>query len=778
MRCPACYIDLVVPHESTIRAVNEAELYKVDEVPVDVRDMAHRHAKASFPCPVCHAILSITSKDQVGMEIVCPDCDSYVQVPMDLLSNFAPPARNDTIKDQVDHIMGTGPPPIEVYGVSGSAQPQDVHYPLTEKTFPVFCGLCNTLMRATERMIGQTLECPDCGTKTLVLKPKEKEKLATNPLHAGGFATYGVDGAAKIFGLEEFDPNERIVPVVCSLCATRMYASEKQIGQMKTCPDCGTQTLIKDVPEQEKILPQTEGNDYTLKVPEAAQRPPVRAGVDYRNIEGSLDLENQQIKEEKAREAAEKAAEKARKDKKKDDGPLVSELNSAEARATKGPETNESSSEGLSIVEDEELSVPLPKPLTEKSTSLDVSTQFIVQEPFLPTSIPGAKPDAYDLNQQPVARLIPRPPPPPELFADSEEPLHVPMGPRAELVHGKQRPEHENRLAARTAQELRHRRRVRSRAKWEEEEDHRKVKHREPPAKPFFTGVFRPFYRYGFRETLLTVLAIGSIPAAALTYAGPDGFKLFSEGIFEAGAEVTLMYLCFSVIGFFCASYWIAVFCTYLFNLFEVTLNGFDRVELPPDLSYMDGLSAVAKMTLLSFCAVLPGYLLWFLVHLFVLDFHGTELTYGNVFNPVAEIATSEDALTPPQLKMSLLFITFCLVSHWIFYPIVFLSGIESTEQGFTPYSSQTLKSLFSLRTIWMRFYIDTLPSSAVLAIFVFSFHFFGFYHETLFSNGLQFVSILLLGSAAAVMYYRLLGRLAWVIESDTRKHATEESAP
>ncbi len=45
-------------------------------------------------------------------------------------------------------------------------------------------------------------------------------------------------------------PGQRLVPVVCAICHTRMYAVEDQIGQWKRCPDCDSLTEIKTVPEK------------------------------------------------------------------------------------------------------------------------------------------------------------------------------------------------------------------------------------------------------------------------------------------------------------------------------------------------------------------------------------------------------------------------------------------------------------------------------------------------------------------------------------------------
>ncbi|MDR1269738.1 MAG: hypothetical protein LBK82_09445, partial [Planctomycetaceae bacterium] len=107
------------------------------------------------------------------------------------------------------------------------------------------------------------------------------------PLTFEGGTTFGLAEtvAPSVTGL--------LVPVVCSLCGTRMYAGENEIGGFKTCPDCGRQTEIKSVPKSERIQPVISPNGgYGVsqsEVPE--QRPVFRTLTDYRYIEGSLDKE-------------------------------------------------------------------------------------------------------------------------------------------------------------------------------------------------------------------------------------------------------------------------------------------------------------------------------------------------------------------------------------------------------------------------------------------------------------------------------------------------------
>ena len=39
-------------------------------------------------------------------------------------------------------------------------------------------------------------------------------------------------------------PKKKLIPVLCGLCGTLLYAEESQIGQQIQCPDCETFTTV------------------------------------------------------------------------------------------------------------------------------------------------------------------------------------------------------------------------------------------------------------------------------------------------------------------------------------------------------------------------------------------------------------------------------------------------------------------------------------------------------------------------------------------------------
>ncbi len=86
-----------------------------------------------------------------------------------------------------------------------------------------------------------------------------------------------------------FDTQQRLIPVVCSACKTRMYATEDQVGMYKVCPDCFRKTEIRAVdPEFLCEVEISEEGGYTVKPPELEEVPRARLDVDYRTVEGTL----------------------------------------------------------------------------------------------------------------------------------------------------------------------------------------------------------------------------------------------------------------------------------------------------------------------------------------------------------------------------------------------------------------------------------------------------------------------------------------------------------
>ncbi|MBA3480658.1 MAG: hypothetical protein H0T51_02480 [Pirellulales bacterium] len=105
----------------------------------------------TFPCELCETRITASIAD-VGKSTKCPDCGRRNLIPAPTIA-AAP---------KVPAAMGG-----DQYGLWGvDAAPDDVSA-RTPMLHPVECGLCQTLMYATDAQVGKKLKCPDCGTLTL-----------------------------------------------------------------------------------------------------------------------------------------------------------------------------------------------------------------------------------------------------------------------------------------------------------------------------------------------------------------------------------------------------------------------------------------------------------------------------------------------------------------------------------------------------------------------------------------------------------------------------------
>jgi len=241
--CQVCYFPLTVPAESTNKPVDESQLYALDAKPWDGQEVQDRPELMSFPCTLCNAVIGVRI-EQVGEEIICAECGKKNIVPKSIAQK-AEAKLQHKLDQVIESLM-----PKATYSLShGTNAPSEDG----AKQFLFLCRLCGTRLFATEEQVGTFVTCPDCTTKTKV--PSQTLHIETAPL-------------PPLVSEEEEDEEptsgsskEYVVPVICRLCGTRMHAKESQIGQFKTCPDCGQKTEIKEVPKHQRIQPQTTSAD-------------------------------------------------------------------------------------------------------------------------------------------------------------------------------------------------------------------------------------------------------------------------------------------------------------------------------------------------------------------------------------------------------------------------------------------------------------------------------------------------------------------------------------
>ena len=144
----------------------------------------------TFACPHCHTLISVTRED-VGKKVLCPDCDLNVPVP-DYL-DFDTPTEYELQyynkkKRERDRILSPLTNPNRegldldadsLYAVRGEKGAEFSSSVQTEY-YPVRCRVCETLMHATRDMLGKTIVCPDCGTKTVVTDALKRQQDALN----------------------------------------------------------------------------------------------------------------------------------------------------------------------------------------------------------------------------------------------------------------------------------------------------------------------------------------------------------------------------------------------------------------------------------------------------------------------------------------------------------------------------------------------------------------------------------------------------------------------
>ncbi len=115
-------------------------------------------ADGSIPvmCRVCHT-RSYATVDQIGQELICPDCHARNTVKA-ITPSTSSPVRPTYTGDE--------------YRLAED-QPKSPQTPV--ELIKVVCGTCYTLMHARAEHAGKRVKCPDCGTISVVPRPPTKK---------------------------------------------------------------------------------------------------------------------------------------------------------------------------------------------------------------------------------------------------------------------------------------------------------------------------------------------------------------------------------------------------------------------------------------------------------------------------------------------------------------------------------------------------------------------------------------------------------------------------
>jgi DNA-directed RNA polymerase subunit RPC12/RpoP len=193
-RCITCGEEFSVP------AVAKAAESKPTAI-FDEEERASPPQYIAVECRVCQTRM-YGGPDQVGQQIKCPDCGARNVVPP------PPPPKRKNIPAAMEG---------EQYELwDADQQPLPSQLVATQPRYiAVRCKHCDTLMYATEKQVGQSIACPDCGKRHVV--PPPAKQVAKPPVLAADAETPVVDPAA--------DPGER--PVVITPSRQMLYEEER-----------------------------------------------------------------------------------------------------------------------------------------------------------------------------------------------------------------------------------------------------------------------------------------------------------------------------------------------------------------------------------------------------------------------------------------------------------------------------------------------------------------------------------------------------------------------
>ena len=194
--CPDCGTPAVVPppEAKEARAKKPAaplEAYALqDEVDGDAAGL--RPSQQTFVrviCSLCGTLMQ-AAEDQVGHEIVCPDCDTP--------SVVHPPAERPAESRSGDVAVGDG----AGYVLAEEAKRPPGQSAAEQIYLAVQCPVCGTRLHTTEDQAGKEIVCPDCDRPVVVpaAPPKSKPK---PDLRVAAGKDYPVGKAAAV---PEFKP--------------------------------------------------------------------------------------------------------------------------------------------------------------------------------------------------------------------------------------------------------------------------------------------------------------------------------------------------------------------------------------------------------------------------------------------------------------------------------------------------------------------------------------------------------------------------------------------
>jgi DNA-directed RNA polymerase subunit M/transcription elongation factor TFIIS len=203
----------------------------------------HEAVEIAFACSVCRTRLT-AEPTAVGQLVECPDCRTKTPVPA--TSPLPPPALPQQQPAEAYSICIEFDPAAPV-----AAQADEIR---------VYCALCHTMMYAPVKQIGGRVTCPDCGTQTMVLPPKES-LAAGDRFCTAADDVYEVDEAAIT---SDDATDERYVGFKCKGCGSRLVGARAAVGAKLRCHDCGTDNTVPPFVRKLRIK-QEDAGEYAAE---------------------------------------------------------------------------------------------------------------------------------------------------------------------------------------------------------------------------------------------------------------------------------------------------------------------------------------------------------------------------------------------------------------------------------------------------------------------------------------------------------------------------------
>lgn len=149
-RCSSCDTPIVVP---TPNPASKAKASNKSKKPLASSE------RITIACRHCATRFDVAARHE-GRGVKCPDCGVVNRVAKREPPPKPPKRQTDNDSDAYELFEGDDQPwAADLI----AAQP---------KQLPITCGLCGTLMHASESQIGSTIVCPDCGTGSVVREPR------------------------------------------------------------------------------------------------------------------------------------------------------------------------------------------------------------------------------------------------------------------------------------------------------------------------------------------------------------------------------------------------------------------------------------------------------------------------------------------------------------------------------------------------------------------------------------------------------------------------------